>query len=307
MLNYVVQFSGGLSSWMAAERIAKQIQPGDTLRLLFCDTLIEDEDCYRFMIEAAAHVSGVELAAVKGLAEKALRLPTLECGGDLDARKAAIYSLRSEVVAQLPALRWLIEGRTPWEVFQDKRFLGNSRFDPCSAILKRELGDRWVTANTDRSTVVRVFGLAWHEPHRIDRIRSGLAAKGWMTAFPLDEEPLLSPNDLVAAALRVGIQPPRLYAMGFTHNNCGGYCCKMGQASAARLLHKMPERYAYHEAREEEIRGLLGNVASLTDRRGGKKKPLSLQQFRGRLEAGMLFDETDGGACSCFVEAESVA
>ncbi len=55
-----------------------------------------------------------------------------------------------------------------------------------------------------------------------------------------------------------GIAPPRLYAMGFPHNNCGGFCVKAGQAHFALLLRTMPERYAYHEAKENELRAELG-------------------------------------------------
>jgi len=51
---HVVQFSGGISSWATA-RIVKDelVASGDQLTLLFADTLIEDEDTYRF-IDAAA-------------------------------------------------------------------------------------------------------------------------------------------------------------------------------------------------------------------------------------------------------------
>lgn len=41
------------------------------------------------------------------------------------------------------------DGRTPWDVFFDERFLGNSRIDPCSKLLKRVLLDRWCNANCD--------------------------------------------------------------------------------------------------------------------------------------------------------------
>src|ERR1019366_4527713 len=43
----------------------------------------------------------------------------------------------------LPVTR-IADGRTPWEVFRDERFLGNSRIDPCSKILKRNLCARWI-------------------------------------------------------------------------------------------------------------------------------------------------------------------
>lgn len=36
----------------------------------------------------------------------------------------------------------IADGRNPLQVFRDERYLGNSRADPCSKILKRELCDR---------------------------------------------------------------------------------------------------------------------------------------------------------------------
>ena len=45
-------FSGGIGSWAAAKRV--RVEPGDSLILLFTDTLIEDPDLYRFLGQAAA-------------------------------------------------------------------------------------------------------------------------------------------------------------------------------------------------------------------------------------------------------------
>ena len=50
-----MQFSGGVGSWAAAKRVA-EYHGTDGLVLLFADTLIEDEDLYRFLDEAAADI-----------------------------------------------------------------------------------------------------------------------------------------------------------------------------------------------------------------------------------------------------------
>ena len=69
---------------------------------------------------------------------------------------------------------------------------------------------------------------------------------------------------------REGIEPPRLYKLGFPHNNCGGFCIKAGQAHFLHLMKTFPDRFAYHEAKEQEIRDYLGaDVSILRDRRGG--------------------------------------
>ena len=103
---------------------------------------------------------------------------------------------------------------------------------------------------------------------------------------------------------REGIRLPRLYELGFAHNNCGGFCVKAGQGHFANLLRAMPARYAKHEALERAMRAYLGkDVSVLTDRRGdGKKKPLTLRDLRMRIESGAQVDAFDIGGCGCFVE-----
>ena len=54
-MKHVVMFSGGAGSWAAAKRVAERHGTAD-LTLLFTDTLMEDEDLYRFLHEAAAAV-----------------------------------------------------------------------------------------------------------------------------------------------------------------------------------------------------------------------------------------------------------
>lgn len=79
----------------------------------------------------------------------------------------------------------------------------------------------------------------------------------------------------------IGIRPPRLYDMGFPHNNCGGFCVKAGQSQFRLLLKTMPERYAEHERQEEELRQYLGkDVAILRRTIQGKAVPLTLRQLR---------------------------
>jgi hypothetical protein len=48
---------GGVASWMTAKRVAA-MHGTDGLVLLFADTLMEDEDTYRFLEAGAANVGG---------------------------------------------------------------------------------------------------------------------------------------------------------------------------------------------------------------------------------------------------------
>lgn len=253
----VVMFSGGLGSWAAAKRVAER-HGTDDLTLLFTDTMVENEDLYRFLIEGAANVGG--------------------------------------------ALVRLAEGRTIWQVFRDERFLGNHRIDPCSKILKRQIADRWLSEHCDPADTVVYVGIDWSEEHRLVR----LAARRlpWVYEAPLCEAPYLTREDVVALLAREGIRQPRLYELGFAHNNCGGGCVKAGIGHFTHLYRTLPDVYAEWERNEEVLRDQLGDVAILTDRAGGGRALLPLMELRRRLDAGHQPDLFDLGGCGCFVDAE---
>jgi hypothetical protein len=200
----------------------------------------------------------------------------------------------------------IAEGRTPWEVFRDVRFLGNSRVDPCSRILKREVCDQWMDANADRATTTIYLGIDWTEDHRLTGVQGRMGKLGWpRIEAPLCDEPYVLKARLMDDLRERGIEPPRLYALGFPHNNCGGFCIKAGHAHFDLLRRALPDVYEASEAQEESLRDLLGDVSVLKDRRGGESTPMSLREFRERMEAGGLqLDLFDWGGCGCFMEDE---
>lgn len=253
---HVVMFSGGLGSWATAKRVAAK-HGTDHLTLLFSDTLMEDEDLYRFIDEAADNVGG--------------------------------------------RLVKITEGRTPWEVFFDVRYLGNTRIDPCSRILKREFLRRYLTENYDPSTTVVYLGIDWTEMHRFDNAAARWAP--WHVEAPLCEKPYRMKQEFIRDIADAGIELPRLYKMGFQHNNCGGACVKAGQGSWAILYRAMPERYEYHERQEEALSTYLGKkVTILRDRSGKKTTPMSLREFREHhLQGDGMFDAFEHGGCDCGV------
>jgi hypothetical protein len=109
---------------------------------------------------------------------------------------------------------------------------------------------------------------------------------------------------MIAWCREEGIEPPRMYAAGFPHANCGGGCVRAGQGQFKLLYDTHPERYAYWESQEQELREFLDkDVAILRDRRGGTTRPLTLRTFRERLEAKSDAVELDDiGGCGCFVD-----
>lgn len=255
---YIVNVSGGLTSFEALRRTIEK-HGKDNTHAIFADTLIEDEDLYRFLDDQERYF-GIEIERVK-------------------------------------------DGRTPWQVMKDKRCIKIPRFDmaPCSKALKREAIDRVITARYAPGEYTRVFGMDWTEMHRIDRLQAALAPLPvW---FPLIEKPFTDKCQIAAFLERIGIAVPRLYAMGFAHNNCGGGCVKAGQAHWAHLWRTMPDRYSLWEAKEQEIREHLGKDVTILRRQQHKQfQTMTLKVFRERIESGD-YDKDDWGGCGCFVSA----
>ena len=197
------------------------------------------------------------------------------------------------------------DGRNPFEVFKDVRFLGNSRIDPCSRILKRDLLNKWREENCNVETCLTHFGLDFNEPHRLKRVVERHAP--WKVAAYMTERPVVTKQMMLEEIQNDGLVPCDLYNHGFAHANCGGGCIKSGIAQFRLLHQKFPERYKVWENAENEIRELLQkDVSILKDsRKKGKSTPLTLEKLRERLEANqqLTFEEScDWGGCGCAVD-----
>lgn len=199
----------------------------------------------------------------------------------------------------------IADGRTPWELFRDRKFLGNTRVDLCSEVLKRKLRDTWMREHyPDPTSCVCLVGMDYcqREAIRLETLQARCAP--YQVEAPLFWAP--SPLDKDAAkllALSKGLRLPRLYDLGFQHNNCGGFCVKAGRAQFAHLYRTLPERYASHAAEEERLREALGkDIAILRDRTGGTTKPLTLWAFAAMLDQSPELPLAEGldEACNCF-------
>lgn len=239
--NHIALFSGGLASFEMTKRVVQSYGLGN-VRIWFFDTLIEDEDLYRF-IEDAENWLGIEIERFS-------------------------------------------DGRNPWEVFRDERFIGNSRVNLCTRVLKRELLERLLKKEYPSKNVELHFGLEDTEVSRIETATQKWSSKGYRISFPLQENPKLSSKQIRSTVEGIyKLELPRLYKMGFRHNNCGGACVKAGISQWSWLWETFPERYAWHENQEQITRDFLQkNVAILRDRNGRQVRPLTLRELRSRLE-----------------------
>lgn len=282
----VVSFSGGLGSWYAARRVRDEHGTGE-MTLLFTDVVQEDEDLYRFVVEGAADLFGVPLKDVADLSARALALPPVWRRDLRRERLRLLEGLARDAEARVPGLVWLTQGKGVWDVFRKERYLGNSRIDPCSRVLKREAAERWVKSRYGPEEVVVYIGIDWTEEVRHLKTRARLSpypVESPLCEQPRDEDPKAAARDLLAAS---GIELPRLYRLAFKHNNCGGACVKAGKGQWAHLLRTMPEVYRYHEEEEQALREhLRKDVTILREQRDKTRYRITLRELRERVEAG---------------------
>ena len=266
-MKHIVMFSGGIGSWATAKKVAEKYGTENVV-LLFSD--------------------------VKGNSEN------VNIGEDEDTYRF-IRQAAENVGAELITVS---DGRNIWEVFKDKKFLGNSRLASCSHELKQKPARDWLEENCLPDETSVYVGIDWGEIHRLPAIvRNYLPYKAFA---PLTEPPFMDKQEMIDWAVRENLKPPRLYAMGFSHNNCGGGCVRAGQAQFKHLLDVMPERFTEWEKQENLMAEFLDRpVSILSEMINGYKKPLPLHVLRQRSESQpSLIDVLDFGGCGCFVDYE---
>jgi len=194
-MKHIVSYSGGMGSFAEAKSCVDKYGKENTI-LLFADTLMEDEDLYRFLKETQEFL-GCELVK-------------------------------------------LCYGKTPWELFEQTRFVGNSRLDICSRMLKRELlinyiGDTFgyikqvpetnykgepyftkqnqpITKGVKHIKAEVHLGIDYTESHRLLNVQKRMHP--WVYRSTLVEEGRFIGKDF---SERFGIKQPKLYSLGFSH------------------------------------------------------------------------------------------
>lgn len=87
------------------------------------------------------------------------------------------------------------DGRTPFEVFHDDRFLGNARLANCSKYLKQKPCREWLDANRDPADTTVYVGIDWSEQHRLPAIEAGWAP--YTVKAPLTDGPYLAKQQIL--------------------------------------------------------------------------------------------------------------
>lgn len=265
MIRHLIMFSSGVCSWVEAKRTVARYGL-DGVTLLFAD--------------------------VKGFSKNPFD------GEDLDN-----YRFLDEAAANVGApLVKITRGESLWELFRREKMMANSRFPICSVKLKREILDAWQNEHCDPTVTTLHFGLNWDESHRLESMKA-IKAPFKVESLINTEPPFLDKCAMMNLLRAEGITAPRLYAKGFPHANCGGFCVKAGQAQFHLLLKTDPDRYKYHEENEQAFRDMTGKDHSIMkDRTGGQTRTLTMKDFRERIERQGSFDQFEWGGCGCAAE-----
>lgn len=214
-----------------------------------------------------------------------------------------LYRFLDEAAANIGApLVRVCHGKTPWELFHAEKMMGNNRVDLCSRKLKRDRLDEWWEQHAPQAT--RYIGIDWSEQHRLERVRARAPQCRWEA--PMCEKPYLTKQGMLSWLDREGVKPPRLYGLGFPHNNCGGFCVKAGVAHFLHLLKTLPDVYGFHENQERIFRENSGkDVSILRSRKAGTTKPLTLEALRKSVESQSSmfeYEDEEWGGCGCALE-----
>lgn len=197
MKNHIIFFSGGKASFAVADYV-KSCYPNDNIVLYFTDTLWEDDDLYRFIIEGSDKLKLPMLTHSKGLNPIQLMFE----------KKLVFNSMIgdcSKILKIKVGRDFLKKGIKPKiEKWRNKQYLKQDNFIKDATLY---------------------FGIGWDEMHRQEDIITNW--KPFQVEMPLIDN-LIYPDDILK---KHKIRQPRLYDYGFAHNNCAARCCKGGQGA----------------------------------------------------------------------------
>lgn len=203
----------------------------------------------------------------------------------------------------------LEDGRSIWDVFYQKKafriVVGSAFYCPASEELKREVIAQWIEKRYREGEFTLLLGMDWDEDHRLKNARFWWAKR---LGYAVNIQSLLMENitddcHISAVLAGAGVETPKAYANGFSHNNCHQGCVNAGQAHFAQLYKTLPENYLYWAWNEQEINHAIGKgYTILKDTRNGEAKRMSLYDFIPRIESDD-YRKFDFGGCGCFAGA----
>lgn len=173
-----------------------------------------------------------------------------------------------------------------WELFDEQNMIASSVFDVCSSKMKREILKRYIQDNFSNKDTVVHLGITHDEAHRMKGVyRNWTQGLGYRVKADLIPLTAVESFDKQKVSLDIFGFVPELYQLGFSHNNCSGYCVKAGKKHLKKLLETLPEVYHYHEEQEAAWQAKRDQTfTALRETRNGKRYRLTLRELRDRIE-----------------------
>jgi hypothetical protein len=97
-----------------------------------------------------------------------------------------------------------------------------------------------------------------------------------------------------------GVAPPRIHGEGFSHNNCGGFCVKMGLYQCYLLWKHRLARWLFAEEKEQEFREYIKRTDVSIFRRNNEQ--VTMRELRALFEGGWIPKKRKQHSCAaCMV------
>ncbi len=214
-----------------------------------------------------------------------------------------LYTFNRDVVELLGCdFVTICEGRTPWQVFNDVKYIGNTRVDPCSKVLKRDFIRKYITSNYKPEDCTIWIGIDCTEEHRLNPVV--LRNKPYSYRSILIENDIFLTNEYKFEWLTDNnITVPRMYKMGFSHHNCGGFCVKAGLGQFKKLWEMLPDVYTDNEREEQLAIQKNPNLKHFLRKTiNGKLTYISMRDYRiNYLEKNLVSEDENNefGGCGC--------
>lgn len=191
----------------------------------------------------------------------------------------------------------VVDGRTPEDVFFEKKFLGNARLAQCSEELKVKQTLIYIEElRMEGFEPILYFGIGPHEKHRAESLKhhyEHFPLEPVECRFPMIDS--ISPDTKAKYIIENewGIKLPRMYELGFHHANCGGRCVRAGFHHYANLYLVWPDRYKEQEDMEERFRTQFNLDVSMMKKDG---KPYTMKMHREQVLEKMTQEELESYA-----------
>lgn len=280
-MKHIVSFSSGMGSFAEAESCVDKFGKENVV-LLFADTLIEDEDNYRFLQEATTYLDCELVKLCYGKTPWELfEKQKFVANSRVDSCSRV---LKRELLNKYIGKTYGIDVEVP--ILDYKK-------EPLVNIYGKSL------TSTVRHLDAEVhLGIDFSEHHRLTRVQNNM--RPWVYRSTLVEEGRIIPKDY---SEKFGIEKPRLYKMGFGHANCGGFCVKAGLGHFKTLYEVMPERYKEHEDIEISLANKCNTKPFLKKTINNVTNYITMRQYREEyLEVGKAEEDTfDIGGCGCAI------